>query len=145
MDNDEKKQLMNLLTDIQSKLTSSTIMNGGFERLMEKVTKIETTQDKIIVDVNQLKEIVYEPEQGIFSKIKDCEIDLNEKIHRLEKESYELKFENNYMKNSLSKIKDLDHNLNELNKIKENYSKFTWLVVAAVLSNIFWVIKNIVH
>ncbi len=145
MDNDEKKQLMNLLTDIQSKLTSSTIMNGGFERLMEKVTKIETTQDKIIVDVNQLKEIIYDPDEGIYSKIKDCELSSNEKIHKLEKESYELKFENNYIKNNLSKVNDLDSNLNELNKIKENYSKFTWLVVAAVLSNIFWVVRNFVH
>jgi hypothetical protein len=145
VDNDEKKQLMNLLTDIQSKLTSSTIMNGGFERLMEKVTKIETTQDKIIVDVNQLKEIIYDPDEGIYSKIKDCELSSNEKIHKLEKESYELKFENNYIKNNLSKVNDLDSNLNELNKIKENYSKFTWLVVAAVLSNIFWVVKNFVH
>lgn len=145
MDNDDKKQLVNLLTDIQSKLTSSTIMNGGFERLMEKVTKIETTQDKIIVDVNQLKEIIYDPDEGIYSKIKDCELSSGEKIHKLEKESYELKFENNYIKNNLSKIKDLDHNLSELNKIKENYSKFTWLVVAAVLSNIFWIVKNYVH
>ena len=145
MDNDEKKQLMSLLTDIQSKLTSSTIMNGGFERLMEKISKIETTQDKIIIDVNQLKEIIYDPNEGIYSKIKDCEATTNEKFHKLEKESYELKFENSYIKNNVSKLKDLDGNLSELSKIKENYSKFTWLVIAAVLSNVFWIIKNFVH
>lgn len=142
---DEKKQLINLLTDIQSKLSSSNVMNGGFERLMEKINKIESTQEKIIIDVNQLKEIVYEPEQGIFSKIKDCEIDLNEKIHKIEKEAYELKFENSHIKNNISKMKDVDTNLNELSKIKENYSKFTWLVIAAVVSNLFWIMKNFVH
>ena len=145
MDNDEKKQLINLLEDIQSKLSSSTIMNGGFERLIEKINKIEITQDKIISDFNEIKEIIYEPEDGIFSKIKDCEIDFNHKIHKLEKESYELKFENSYIKSNLSKLKDLDGNLSELDKIKENYSKFTWLVIAAVVSNLFWIMKNFVH
>lgn len=145
MSDDDKKQLLDLLGEIQSKLTSSIIMNGGFERLMEKVNKIESTQDKIILEVNQLKDIVYEPNQGIFSRIKEVEIETTEKIHKLEKESYELKYENSFLKNNFSKYKDIDNNLSEISKIKENYSKFTWMVIAAVLSNVFWIMKNFIH
>ena len=138
MNVDEKKQLVGLLEDIQLKISSSTIMNGGFERMMDKIIKIESTQDKIIADANQLKEVIYEPTQGVFSRIKDCESNHNEKIYKLE-------LENHHIKNNLIKLKDLDSNLNEVSKIKDNYSKFTWLVIAAFLSNIFWVMKNFVH
>lgn len=138
MNADEKKQLTGLLEDIQLKMSSSTIMNGGFERMMDKIIKIESTQDKIISDANQLKEIIYEPTRGVFSRIKDCESNHNEKIYKLE-------LENHHIKNNLIKLKDLDSNLNEVSKIKDNYSKFTWLVIAAFLSNIFWIMKNFVH
>ena len=138
MNADEKKQLVGLLEDIQLKMSSSTIMNGGFERMMDKIIKIESIQDKIIIDANQLKEVIYEPTQGVFSRIKDCESTHNEKIYKLE-------LENHHIKNNLIKLKDLDSNLNEVSKIKDNYSKLIWLVIAAFLSNIFWVMKNFVH
>jgi hypothetical protein len=120
-------------------------MNGGFEKLFEKVNKIETTQEKMIIDINEIKDEIYDPNSGLYSKIKNCESNGLEKMHNLEKEFFELKYENKYVKNDLSKIKDIDNTLNEFNKIKDNYSKFTWMLIAAVLSNVFWIAKNFVH
>lgn len=145
MNDEDKKQLIGLLNDIQIKLTSSTVMNGGFEKLFEKVNKIESTQEKLILDVNEIKDEIYDPNSGLYSKIKNSESNSIQKMHELEKEFFELKFENKYVKNELSKVKDIDNTMSEFNKIKENYSKFTWLLVAAVLSNIFWVARNFVH
>jgi len=145
VNDEDKKQLINLLNDIQLKLTSSTVMNGGFEKLFEKVNKIETTQEKIITDINEIRGEIYDPNSGLYSKIKNCESSNLEKVHNLEKEFFELKYENKYVKNDLSKIKDIDNTLNEFNKIKDNYSKFTWMLIAAILSNVFWIARNFVH
>lgn len=145
MNDDDKKQLVGLLTDIQVKLTSSNIMNGGFEKLLEKVNRIEITQEKIILDINKIKEEIYDPNSGLYSTIKGCESSSTQKFHDLEKEFFELRYENKRVKNDLSKIKNIDDTLNEFNKIKDNYSKFTWMLVAAILSNIFWIAKNFVH
>lgn len=145
MNDDEKIQLIKLLTEIQNRLSTSHLMNGGFERLMDKINKIEESQDKMVEDFQDLKSTVYDPDAGVFSRIKQLEVDYKEKNHQIEKELYEMKIQNSQFQKIIVKFESQEDKLEELFRWKANYTKFTWLIISGAVAGAFEIVKNIIH
>lgn len=68
----DSSELTRILAEIQAKLTAPAL-NGGFDTLMYKVEKIEEAQEKILEEVSDLKDAMYDPDEGLFARIRDAE------------------------------------------------------------------------
>lgn len=59
----------NLLHNIHKKLDNSAALNGGFDRLLYKIDSIENAQIQIVDKVDKIHEAIYNPDDGLFSRI----------------------------------------------------------------------------
>lgn len=74
-----------LLSDIQQKINNSPALNGGFDTLMYKVDKIEESQGKIVMTVDEIREAIYQPDTGLFSRISEVKKTATEETTELDK------------------------------------------------------------
>lgn len=58
------KELMSLLQQVNQKVSSARVLNGGFDRLENQIEDIKTTQDRM----NEKLERLYDPEDGIYAR-----------------------------------------------------------------------------
>lgn len=77
--------VLRLLSDIQQKINSSSALNGGFDTLMYKVDKIEESQGKMLTTVDEIKEAIYDPDSGLFSRISEVKQTATEETTELDK------------------------------------------------------------
>jgi chaperonin cofactor prefoldin len=54
--------VLKTLTEVQQKVNASPVLNGGFDKLLYKVDKIELT-------LNEIHTAIYNPDEGLFSRI----------------------------------------------------------------------------
>ena len=81
-------QVMDVLRTLQQKVLASAALNGGFDTLMFKVDKIEEGQIMIVGKVDSIHEAIYNPDSGLYARIKDIE-HIKEKtliVEKLEKD-----------------------------------------------------------
>lgn len=69
MDTTEKK----LLEEISKKLNSSAVLNGSFDRLVSNVEHIKQKQTEGTEALQKIDDALYEPEDGVFSKLQSLE------------------------------------------------------------------------
>lgn len=100
------------LGHIQDKLKSAHVLNGGFDRLMEKVVSIEGTQEKILGEVNTIKETIYDPDEGIYSRIKGASDDAEDLVQGLDKAMI-----------------GMQQQITDLKTWKSNVSKLMWAII----------------
>lgn len=132
-------RLETVLGSIQEKLKSAHVMNGGFDRLMEKIDTIETTQEKILGEMNGVKATIYDPDTGIYSRIKAVDDRSDERIHSLDKSISELKSDQKKSDETLQKqalevdkVKELEKKVDELTKWKANATKMIYAIVVPI-------------
>lgn len=69
MSEEDNKLLINLLSKfsvIEDKVMTAKALNGGFDKLLEDV-------GEIAIDVRSIKKAMYEPDNGIYTRIRDLE------------------------------------------------------------------------
>jgi len=100
------------IIEMQDRILSAPAMNGGFTTLLYKVEKIEQIQAQLVEKVDQIHNVLYEPDNGLYARIKNVEKDCvsSEKIDFLEKDVQEIKIwktseEKNSEKNDEHEIK----------------------------------------
>ncbi len=81
------------ILDMQDKILSAPAMNGGFTTLMYKIESIEESQTKLVQKVDQIHDVLYEPDNGLYARVKKVENDCasEETIESLEKDVQEIK------------------------------------------------------
>lgn len=82
--NSNNSNILALLTDIQKKL-DHTVFNGGFETLLKNVESIEASQKELVNQFRELNEVIYEPDTGLFSRIKKAETLYADEIKELQR------------------------------------------------------------
>jgi hypothetical protein len=123
----ENSDVQKLILDMHCKMESNPVLNGGFDVLMEKVKNIED-------DISELKESVYDQNNGIFTKVKEVENEstikeietknklnvfegiLNKHEKRIEEES---KKTNEYMDKLSESVKNIELKLSEIDLWKK--------------------------
>ncbi len=69
-----------LVSEIHNKL-DGVVFNGGFEALVQNVQNIEKTQREMLEKMEDVHQVIYEPDDGLFARVKKVET-----IHREELE-----------------------------------------------------------
>jgi myosin heavy subunit len=63
------KDVLKMLLEIQQKINGSPALNGGFDTLLYKVDKIEESQGKIVNQIEEIHDSIYNPDKGLFARI----------------------------------------------------------------------------
>lgn len=80
-----------ILNQIQAKIASSSVLNGGFDTLLFKVDRIEESQVQLIGKVDSIHDAIYQPDNGIYARLKSVEQIKLDDIDQIEKDVYDLK------------------------------------------------------
>ena len=69
------KIVLDKVEKMETKISNAKSMNGGFDKLMIEVEHIKDTQSDILDGVRGVKQNLYEPDSGLFSRVKELESD----------------------------------------------------------------------
>jgi hypothetical protein len=131
IDEDSIRQIFQNLEKIQESIKSSRLLNDGLDHLIRKLDSIEQTQGKILEEVNDMKEALYHPDDGIYSRIKMSETATNEKFLLIDRKMVDIKYSQEIFANEKNKndihinekiegIEDRISNLEEIKAIKKD-------------------------
>lgn len=87
---EQKTAGSSVLDDIQKKLTNSPALNGGFDTLLFKIDKIEQSQGQLVAKVDKIHDAIYDPQDGIFSKLSEHKLKNANELNKVSQEIVEL-------------------------------------------------------
>lgn len=99
-------ELFTILLNVQEKL-NSPVFNGGFETLAASVEDIKTSQHKTEEHITAINKTIYEPDEGLFSRIKAVE-----KVQE-------------------TQMMSIQHRVTELEDFRGTVYRLLWLVIPA--------------
>ena len=67
------KIVLNKVEKMEHKISNAQSMNGGFDKLLIEVEHIKETQNAVLEGVRGVKKNLYEPDSGLFSRVKELE------------------------------------------------------------------------
>ena len=69
------KIVLEKVEKMEAKISNAKSMNGGFDKLLMEVEHIKESQTDILDGVRGVKQNLYEPDSGLFSRVKELESD----------------------------------------------------------------------
>lgn len=148
------------LADIHRKITSSAALNGGFDTLLYKIDKIEQNQGHLVNKVDKIHDAIYDPSDGIFSKLSEHKLQSNQKINEVEQDIVTIKaWRENISKDeskNTSLVQDAHEKVDKLESTVEHLSRnnnalisvLKWLGVAiggGIITLIFNYLSSKIH
>ena len=82
-------QIVAMYAEILTKL-ESPVLNGGFETLVVSVKNLERLVEKLASDHVELQKVLYEPDDGLFARVKKVEANHKEEYEPLKRDVAEL-------------------------------------------------------
>ena len=73
MSDDLLKLVLQKVENMEHKITSAKSLNGGFDKLAGDVEHIKEAQREVLDAVRGVKQTLYEPDSGLFSRVKELE------------------------------------------------------------------------
>ena len=67
------KKLLYKVDKMECKIASAASLNGGFDKLLSEVEHIKESQGEILQGLRGIKKSLYEPDSGLFSRVKELE------------------------------------------------------------------------
>jgi len=137
-----KKIPASSLDEIQKKLASSAALNGGFDTLLFKIDKIEQSQGQLVNKVDKIHDAIYDPADGIFSKLNEYKLESSNKINEVSQNLTEIQFwkevkdkeevkEDQKNDKAEMKLESLEKSVDSLVRNKNNvWSVMKWFLVA---------------
>lgn len=131
------EKLLQKVDNMECKISSAKSLNGGFDKLMSEVEHIKETQADILDGVRGVKKNLYEPDSGLFSRVRELE---TESARRMEyivetkpviEEHKELIIWKKQAEKELEELEDARLEVAELKSWKEGMSKVIWLIATA--------------
>jgi predicted nucleic acid-binding Zn-ribbon protein len=137
-----------LLEMLVKKMGESSALNGGFEKLCIMIEHIQEEQTKSGVKLDKVSEALYDPNNGLFSRVKAIESkldtnikDLNRKVDNIP----DVKDDVDDLKKFQAAVESIAgkqlEELNELVKLRKNLANVYWALAlsaaAAFLSMLF--------
>jgi DNA repair ATPase RecN len=125
--------ILNKLSQIESKLNSSHVLNGGFEKLVQDVQHTNEQIGEIKESLETMNNTINDPESGVRSRVRDLEAESQRRwsfVQEAKKKIDDVEELQIWKKEVEDKVKTIDlHNL-ELDRLKiwqSNLSKLQWL------------------
>jgi hypothetical protein len=96
----EKFKSDDAINDIHRKVIKAPVLNGGFDSLMVKINNIESNNEQLKETLQSVHKAIYDPDNGIYSRITTCKNEHNESMYELNSEIENIKvWKNNIEKN----------------------------------------------
>lgn len=136
------KSDVNMIGDIHKKIASSAALNGGFDTLLYKIDKIEQNQGELVNKVDKIHDAIYDPNEGLFSKISESKLENAGKFSDIETKLTEITSWKKYKERTeekseieheeaVVKIDTLEKSVDSLLKSKHaTWSFLKWFAVA---------------
>lgn len=130
------------IDEINKKLSSSAALNGGFDTLLYKIDKIEQSQGQLVNKVDKIHDAIYDPNDGIFSKLSEYKLesanqfgDVTKNVSELQlwKEVKEKEGTKDELKSDVvtQKVDTLERSVESLVRNKQNtFAVIRWFLVA---------------
>ena len=130
-------KLLHKVEKMECKLASAASLNGGFDKLLVEVVHIKETQNEVLLGMRGIKKSIYEPDSGLFSRVKQLEIESERRMEFVNEAKPSLEFakELSVWKVQADKdLEDVEHlkiEVAELRNWKEGTTKVIWLIATA--------------
>ena len=140
-------ELVSMFLTLQEKL-NSPVFNGGFDRLLGKVENIEANLKVASAAVETLNRLIYEPDEGLFSRIKKVEADRVIELQKISSAQEKFKEDIGEIKVSIAEnstttkdVQELKTKVDALTLWRAELARKLWImipVVIALLGKIGW-------
>lgn len=129
-----EESLQGPLSELQRRILSVPALNGGFDKLTNQV-------DKIDQHVESIHDAIYDPDKGLFARVKDVENSKLDGLDKLERDIVELQTWRDIEEKSIEKdaqitneriqtIKTLELQVAELTQLKDRFLQIgRWVFV----------------
>lgn len=142
LSSDRSSKKVTAIDEINKKLNSSAALNGGFDTLLFKIDKIEQSQGQLVSKVDKIHEAIYDPQEGIFSKLSEYKLENSGELNKVTQDIIELQSwkehrtkedynDLNSVKSSKKKVDDLEKSVDVLVRNKNTaWAVIKWFIVA---------------
>jgi len=131
------KLLLEKLERVESKVVNSPAMNGGFDKLLNEVEHIKDSQAEVLDAVKGVKKSLYEPDSGLYSRVKQLEVESERRLEYIQESKPALEFSKELVvwkkqaDKELEQFEALQIEFAKLQDWKANMQKVIWLVATA--------------
>lgn len=146
---EKQKELNALLKFLHQKL-SSPVFDGGFDSLLQKISNIEKSHSTVLQKMEDLSNILYEPDRGVFSRIKDVEKvqteganNIARKLEVIEEDLEDLRKWKAELESDSGALTNARHDHKSANLAREWGGKIFWSLLLGILSLFGVLIKTI--
>ena len=136
-------QLLHKVSKIEDKVTSAKSLNGGFDKLLIEVEHIKESQAAVLEGVRGVKKNLYEPDSGLFSRVKELESESKIRAAYIKETkpalefSKELQIWKKHADKELEQFEALHIEFEKLKDWKQGAQKVIWLIATAAVG--MWV------
>lgn len=148
---DLSSELINMFLTLQDKL-NSPVFTGGFEKLLLKIESIEASQKQTTDLVSTINKTIYEPDEGLFSRIRKAETSGNVELQKISNAHEGFKKDFEEMKEALKAhtqssfdVATLRGKVQELEEWRKDLGKKLWVLVPVILSLISKLLWDMLH
>ena len=113
------KIVLDKVEKMESKISNARAMNGGFDKLLNEVDHIRKTQKDILEGVRGVKQNLYEPDSGLFSRVKELEMESQRRLEFIQESKPALEFS----KELVVWKKQADKELEQFEKMQIEFAK----------------------
>ena len=137
MSDDLLKIVLQKVENMEHKITSAKSLNGGFDKLAGDVEHIKEAQREVLDAVRGVKQTLYEPDSGLFSRVKELESDSKIRNAYVQETKPALDFAKElvvwkkHADKELEQFEKLQMEFEKLKDWKEGAQKVIWLVATA--------------
>ena len=131
------KLVLDKVEKMETKISNAKSMNGGFDKLMIEVEHIKDTQSDILDGVRGVKQNLYEPDSGLFSRVKELESESKIRAAYVKETKPALEFAKElqlWKKKADKDLEDFEKMQIEFAKLqdwKQGAQKVIWLIATA--------------
>ena len=137
MSDDLLKIVLQKVENMEHKITSAKSLNGGFDKLLNEVDHIRKTQKDILEGVRGVKQNLYEPDSGLFSRVKELETESQRRLEFIQESKPALEFSKELVvwkkqaDKELEQFEKLQIEFEKLKDWKDGAQKVIWLIATA--------------
>jgi len=131
------KVVLDKVEKMEHKISNAQSMNGGFDKLLMEVEHIKETQVTILEGVRGVKQNLYEPDSGLFSRVKELEMESNRRMEFIQESKPALEFSKELAVWKKQADKDLEQfeklqvEFEKLKEWKHGMQRVIWLIATA--------------
>ena len=131
------KIVLQKVENMEQKIASAQSLNGGFDKLLLEVEHIKEAQVDILEGVRGVKRNLYEPDSGLFSRVKELEMESSRRQEYITEtkpivgQHQELLHWKKEAEKDLDEVEGLRLEVAKLQDWKQGIQKVIWLIATA--------------